>query len=243
MKFLAVHPSALMYTRIFLRLEPLGLELVAAAARRAGHDVRLIDLQVETARTISPTAGELAAGRGLLLGQLSGQRARDRRSRQRPPRRCCPTASSSSAATARPSSRAICCAHAEGAIDCVLKGEGEASVAALLEAVARRRGVGDGAGRGHARRAKARRRASSRASTICARRATCCAIGANTSSARSIPAPRSSSRAAAPGTAPSAAPGPSTAAATARRARRRVAEELRDPRAGRLHRRRRRLHP
>ena len=48
MKLLAVHPSALMYTRVFLRLEPLGLELVAGAARVAGHDVRIIDLQVET---------------------------------------------------------------------------------------------------------------------------------------------------------------------------------------------------
>jgi hypothetical protein len=47
MRLLAVHPSALMYTRVYLRLEPLGLELVASAARRAGHDVRLIDLQVE----------------------------------------------------------------------------------------------------------------------------------------------------------------------------------------------------
>ncbi|HQU28500.1 MAG TPA: cobalamin B12-binding domain-containing protein, partial [Nitrospirales bacterium] len=47
MKILAVHPGPLMYTKIFLRLEPLGLELVAGAARQAGHDVRLIDLQVE----------------------------------------------------------------------------------------------------------------------------------------------------------------------------------------------------
>ena len=47
MKFLAVHPSCLMYSKIYLRLEPLGLELVAAAARRAGHAVRLIDLQCE----------------------------------------------------------------------------------------------------------------------------------------------------------------------------------------------------
>ena len=47
MKFLAVHPSCLMYSKIYLRLEPLGLELVAAAARRAGHTVRLIDLQCE----------------------------------------------------------------------------------------------------------------------------------------------------------------------------------------------------
>ena len=48
MKFLAVHPSPLMYTKIYLRLEPLGLEMVGQAARQAGHDVRLIDLQVET---------------------------------------------------------------------------------------------------------------------------------------------------------------------------------------------------
>ena len=46
MKILGVHPGGLMYTKIFLRLEPLGLELVAAAARAAGHEVRLIDLQV-----------------------------------------------------------------------------------------------------------------------------------------------------------------------------------------------------
>jgi len=39
-----------MYTKIFLRLEPLGLELVAAAARQAGHEVGLIDLQVEDHR-------------------------------------------------------------------------------------------------------------------------------------------------------------------------------------------------
>src|SRR6516162_712232 len=50
MKILAVSPSCLMYSKIFLRLEPLGIELIAAAARRAGHEVRLIDLQVEPAR-------------------------------------------------------------------------------------------------------------------------------------------------------------------------------------------------
>ena len=44
MRVLTVHPSRLMYSKIYLRLEPLGLELVAAAAREAGHDVRLIDL-------------------------------------------------------------------------------------------------------------------------------------------------------------------------------------------------------
>ena len=48
MKVLAVHPGPLMYTKIYLRLEPLGLELVAQAIRTAGHDVRIIDLQAET---------------------------------------------------------------------------------------------------------------------------------------------------------------------------------------------------
>src|SRR5260370_5732251 len=48
MKILAVHPGPLMYTKIFLRLEPLGLELVGAAARAAGNQVRLIDLQLES---------------------------------------------------------------------------------------------------------------------------------------------------------------------------------------------------
>src|ERR1700674_5727158 len=51
MKFLAVHPSTLTYTGVFLRLEPLGLELVAETARRAGHEVRLIDLQVQNRRS------------------------------------------------------------------------------------------------------------------------------------------------------------------------------------------------
>ncbi len=46
MKVLLVHPSPLMYSEIYLRLEPLGLELVAEAVRRAGHNVRLMDLQI-----------------------------------------------------------------------------------------------------------------------------------------------------------------------------------------------------
>jgi hopanoid C-3 methylase len=47
-RLLLVHPSSLMYSEIFLRLEPLGLERVAGAAREAGHDVRVIDLQVSS---------------------------------------------------------------------------------------------------------------------------------------------------------------------------------------------------
>ncbi len=46
MRVLFVHPSPLMYSEIFLRLEPLGLERVASATRSAGHEVRALDLQV-----------------------------------------------------------------------------------------------------------------------------------------------------------------------------------------------------
>ncbi len=44
MRVLAVHPGPLIDTKIYLRLEPLGLELVAEGVRRAGHEIRLIDL-------------------------------------------------------------------------------------------------------------------------------------------------------------------------------------------------------
>jgi hopanoid C-3 methylase HpnR len=35
-----------MYSEIYLRLEPLGMERVAAAVRAAGHEVRILDLQI-----------------------------------------------------------------------------------------------------------------------------------------------------------------------------------------------------
>ena len=37
-----------MYSELSLRLEPVGLERVAAAVRAAGHEVRLLDLQIFT---------------------------------------------------------------------------------------------------------------------------------------------------------------------------------------------------
>src|ERR1700749_774605 len=46
MRVLLVHPSALMYSEIFLRLEPLGLERVASALLADGHDGRPVDPQV-----------------------------------------------------------------------------------------------------------------------------------------------------------------------------------------------------
>ncbi len=46
MRVLLVHPSRLMMSEVFLCLEPLGLERVAAATVAAGHEVRIVDLQV-----------------------------------------------------------------------------------------------------------------------------------------------------------------------------------------------------
>jgi len=58
MRLLLVHPSPLLYSEIFLRLEPLGLERVAGAARELGHEVRVVDLQVLPHSTLTK---ELAA--------------------------------------------------------------------------------------------------------------------------------------------------------------------------------------
>jgi hopanoid C-3 methylase len=134
MRVLCVHPGPLMYTRIFLRLEPLGLELVAAAVRQAGHQVALIDLQVETHRDFFgwlsrwhpdvilfscnylanvPEIVDLAKG---AKAKLPGSTI------------CVGGHSASFVADAL-------IQHGAGAIDCVIRGEGEAAVPLLLKAV------------------------------------------------------------------------------------------------------------
>jgi len=45
MRLMLVRPSAFMYSQIFLRLEPPGVERVAAA-RQAGDEVTVVDLRV-----------------------------------------------------------------------------------------------------------------------------------------------------------------------------------------------------
>ncbi len=45
-----MHPSSLTYSKIYLRLEPLGLEMIAAAAEQAGYEAQIVDLQVETSK-------------------------------------------------------------------------------------------------------------------------------------------------------------------------------------------------
>jgi hopanoid C-3 methylase len=134
MRVLLVHPSPLMYSEVYLRLEPLGLERVAAAVLEAGHEVRMIDLQLFQHRDyfreledfkpqaigfsvnylanvpevldLAKATKELRRDYFIFTGGHSGSFIADE-----------------------------ILEHAQGAIDCVVKGEGEAITTQLLEAI------------------------------------------------------------------------------------------------------------
>jgi hopanoid C-3 methylase HpnR len=135
MRVLFVHPGPLLYTRVFLRLEPLGLELVAAAARRAGHVANLIDLQVESHRDyhrlIADWCPDVVAFSCNYLANVPEIVDLAKETKVKFPRCFICVGGHSASFTAD-----AILAHGEGAIDCVLKGEGEASIPALLDAIA-----------------------------------------------------------------------------------------------------------
>jgi hopanoid C-3 methylase len=133
MRVLLVHPSALMYSEIFLRLEPLGLERVASALLADGHDVRLIDLQVydqaDLRRQVADFRPE-AVGFGLnYLANVPEVVDLARWVKSVLPRCLVFCGGHSVSFVAE-----HVLAHAEGAIDVVLKGEGESAAPALLAA-------------------------------------------------------------------------------------------------------------
>jgi len=72
-----------MYSKIYLRLEPLGLELVAAAIRNAGHEVRLIDLQAENSRDYFRMIDQVATRCHRVLVQLPREHSGDHRPGER----------------------------------------------------------------------------------------------------------------------------------------------------------------
>ena len=134
MRFLGVHPDPLLYTKVFLRLEPLGLELVAEAARRAGHAVRIIDLQVEDHaayfRLLDGWRPDVVAFSCNYLANVPEIVDLAKTTKARLPRTfvCAGGHSASFIASAL-------IEHGAGAIDCVLKGEGEAGMPLLLRAI------------------------------------------------------------------------------------------------------------
>lgn len=134
MNVLLVHPGPLMYTKIYLRLEPLGLELIAAAAQALGHNVTLIDLQVEShADYVCLLHERRPDAVGFSCNYLANVPEivdLAKLTKQLLPRCAVFVGGHSASFIAN-----ALLAHAEGAIDYVLKGEGESAVAPLLSAI------------------------------------------------------------------------------------------------------------
>jgi hopanoid C-3 methylase len=132
MKILLVHPSALLYSEVYLRLEPLGMECVAGAVERAGHTVRLLDLQVFKHRDFER---EIAAFTPDAIGFSVNYLANvpevidlAKLARQRLPRCFIFCGGHSISFIAGEVLR-----HGDGAIDAIVQGEGETTVPRMLE--------------------------------------------------------------------------------------------------------------
>src|SRR5712691_2130117 len=137
MRVLLVHPSALMYSELYLRLEPLGMERVAAAVRAAGHDVRLVDLQVFTQAelrreldTFKPRAVGFSVNYLANVPEVLDLAQEIKRLLPE----CFVFVGGHSASFIAPEFLD----HARGAIDCVVRGEGEVIVPRVLDAVGER---------------------------------------------------------------------------------------------------------
>ena len=133
MRVLGVHPGPLMYTKVFLRLEPLGLELVAQSLRRAGHKVRLIDLQVEDHRAyfrLLRWRPDVVAFSRNYLANVPEIVDLAKATKARFPEILVCVGGHSASFTA-----SAIIEHGAGAIDWVIKGEGEAAMPLLIAAI------------------------------------------------------------------------------------------------------------
>jgi magnesium-protoporphyrin IX monomethyl ester (oxidative) cyclase len=134
MRVLLVHPSPLLFSEIYLRLEPLGLECVGAAVEAAGHEVRLLDLQVFSHRDYYDLFGVWqpdAVGFSLnYLANVPEVIDLAIETRNRLPRCRVFVGGHSASFVARE-----LLVHAGGAIDCVVRGEGEGVTPRVLEAL------------------------------------------------------------------------------------------------------------
>lgn len=133
-KLLLVHPSCLMYSELYLRLEPLGLERVAEAARLAGHEVRLLDLQVfhrkDYLRELRDFQPQVVA---FSLNYLANVPEVEELAMQT--KRYLPTCYIFVGGHSASFIPHELLEHAQGAIDCIVRGEGEPITPRLLEAI------------------------------------------------------------------------------------------------------------
>jgi hopanoid C-3 methylase len=140
MKVMLVHPSALLYSEVYLRLEPLGMECVAAAVQRAGHEVRLIDLQVfnhrELQREIHGFQPDALGFSVNYLANVPEVIDLAKLVRQTLPKTFIFCGGHSISFIADE-----VLAHGDGAIDAIVTGEGETTVPLMLERVPRVDGV------------------------------------------------------------------------------------------------------
>src|SRR5216683_6783736 len=134
MRVLLVHPSPLMYSELYLRLEPLGLERVAAAIQAAGHEVRLLDLQIfqhadywREVETFAPQAVGFSVNYLANVPEVVDL-AKETKARRGVPFVFVGGHSASFIA-------AEFLDHAGGAIDCIVRGEGEVIAPRVLEAI------------------------------------------------------------------------------------------------------------
>ena len=134
MRVLLVHPSPLLYSELYLRLEPLGLERVAAAVRAAGHEVRLVDLQVfNQAEYVSELTDWQPRAVGFSLNYLANvPEVIDlaKTTKRLRPQTFVFVGGHSASFVAHE-----VLAHAGGAIDCVVRGEGEVIAPRVLEVI------------------------------------------------------------------------------------------------------------
>jgi len=134
MRVLLVHPSALMYSELYLRLEPIGLERVAAAVRTAGHEVRMLDLQIFSH---ADYRAELDAFRPQAVGFSVNYLANvpEVIDLAKETKRLLPDCFLMVGGHSGSFIADELLEHGRGAIDCVVRGEGEVIAPRVLEAI------------------------------------------------------------------------------------------------------------
>ena len=141
MRTLLIRPGGPEFSQVTSRLEPLGLERVAAALRAMGHDVRILDLRISAQRDLQRELRQFrpeAAGFGIdCLAGVPGALDLAKRIKRESPG-CFAFAGGHGVA---PIAGHVL-GQAGGVLDAVVRGEGEVA-APLLLAAARDGGLGD----------------------------------------------------------------------------------------------------
>ena len=134
MRVLLVHPSGLLYSEVYLRLEPLGLECVGSAIKAAGHDVRLLDLQIFTHDDFRREVSEYRPDAiGFSLNYLAN--VPEFIDLAKVAKQILPETFVFAGGHSISFVAGEVVAHGAGAIDAIIRGEGEITAPAMLDAI------------------------------------------------------------------------------------------------------------